>query len=407
MPVSLIAMGGGTLSACTQEAAAALYGAEVLFGASRLIRDLPEDISGEKIPEYKPSVLAERIREIAGAAPEKEIAVLYSGDTGFYSGARLLLPQLEEAGIPVTVLPGVSSIQILSARLGKPWQDWNLISAHGLDADPVASVMTGRPSCFLTGGKIGPDALCKILTEAGLGNAKAAVGSDLTLEGETVVEGTVEEIASLSFPTLSVLWVDAVPVYPQHAPGLPDDAFLRGEVPMSKRPVRTAVLSELEVAPSDVIWDVGAGTGGVSIELALAARQGKVYAVERKPEGVALLRKNRRKFLAWNLTVLEGSAPEALRDLPAPDKVFIGGSGGNLREILTEVLRKNPQAKICADAVTMETLTEAWTAMNELGLSPSVLQISAAQTKELGTFHLLFGNNPAFLLTGQKEAADA
>ncbi|MGN0445904.1 MAG: precorrin-6Y C5,15-methyltransferase (decarboxylating) subunit CbiT, partial [Acutalibacteraceae bacterium] len=134
----------------------------------------------------------------------------------------------------------------------------------------------------------------------------------------------------------------------------------------------------------------------------LAARRGRVYAVERDTAALELISKNREKFCAWNLIPVEGKAPQALEDLPAPDRVFVGGSGGELREILHLVLRKNEHAQICVDAVTLETLTEAWNTMTDLELQPEVTQISASQTKPLGHYHLLAANHPTFLLTGRR-----
>ena len=158
----------------------------------------------------------------------------------------------------------------------------------------------------------------------------------------------------------------------------------------------------MAVHPDDVIWDVGAGTGGVSVELALAAPEGRVYAVERNPEACELIKKNRRKFCAWNLTLVEGDAPEALLDLPVPDKVFIGGSGGEIRSIIETALEKNSGALICADAIAMETLNSAWATMQQLSLDPEILQVSAARTRPAGTLHLLLAGNPTFIITGNK-----
>lgn len=398
MRVTLAALGGGDFYSCTWECIQALKDADMILGARRLLDSIPKSCTDYRVAGHDPDVLLEKILE----SDVEEAVVVYSGDTGFYSGTRLLVPLLEREEVEYRVLPGISSVQLLASKLGVPWQDWNLVSAHGVDCNVLAEVMKGRSTCFLTGGRLKPETICGILNDAGLGFLEAVVGSDLTYPEEQLVTGTVSQFVDYEFPTLSVLLVDPAPLYPKRTPGIPDSAFLRGDVPLSKQPIRAAALAQMGVQPEDVIWDVGAGTGGISVELALAANEGTVYSVERNPDACQLIARNREKFCAWNLELVEGEAPDALEDLPVPDKVFIGGSGGEFRAILETVLEKNPEALICADAIAMETLTEAWNSMKDLGLEPSVLQIAAASTRAAGKLHLLLSNNPAFLILGNQ-----
>ena len=181
------------------------------------------------------------------------------------------------------------------------------------------------------------------------------MGQCLGTPEEKIFRGSVKELAAGRFNSLSVLLVEAAEVLPRRAPGLPDEAFERGDVPMTKQEVRAAVLAKLAVRPEDILWDVGAGTGSVSVELALAAPRGRVYAVECRPEGCALIKANREKFRTRNLVLVEGLAPAALSDLPAPDAVFIGGSKGSLAAIVDAALDKNPDARICVSAIALET----------------------------------------------------
>ncbi|MBR0364884.1 MAG: precorrin-6y C5,15-methyltransferase (decarboxylating) subunit CbiE, partial [Clostridia bacterium] len=192
----LTAIGGGTFPTLTGEALRALMQADVIYGWERTLKDLPEDVTENRVPIKDSAELFEQLkRDEAAREPSIETAVVvYSGDTGFYSGARLLLPKLKEAGMKAEVIPGVSSIQILAARLGRPWQDWNLVSAHGVSCDPVAEVMKGKSTCFLTGGKVGVVDLCKTLTNAGLGNLSAVLAEDLTYETENLSFGTVRSL---------------------------------------------------------------------------------------------------------------------------------------------------------------------------------------------------------------------
>ena len=184
------------------------------------------------------------------------------------------------------------------------------------------------------------------------------------------------------------------------AGGIADEDFIRGSVPMTKREVRAAIRSHLGVRRSDTIWDVGAGTGSVSVELALTADEGAVYAVERDEEALGLIEENRRRFGAWNLRVVRGTAPEALRELSAPDAVFIGGSKGNLRGIADAALAKNPNVRLCMTAIALETLSAALEAFRDM--DTEIVQIAVSRAKAAGELHLLMANNPVFLITAKR-----
>lgn len=399
MRVTLLGLGGGTMESVTAEACAAMNEADLVTGAPRLLEALPE-IPGQR---RVPSVRAGEILELLSGA--ERVCVVYSGDTGFYSGARLLIPELRARGVEYRVQPGISSVQILAARLGRPWQDWNLYSAHGVDCDPVAAVMEDKPAFFLTGGELGPAELCHMLTDVSLGDLPVTVGENLTRPDERILHGTTAEFAERHFAPLSVMLVEAAPVpYPRRTPGIPDGDFIRGKVPMTKQEVRAAALGKLAVRPTDTVWDVGAGTGSVSVELAMAARRGRVYAVECKPEACALIQQNREKFGVWNLRLITGRAPEVLQELPPPDAVFLGGSGGEMSAIAGVVLQKNPAARICISAIALESLTAAVSALEAHGLAAEVTQIAVSRTKSAGRLHLLMANNPVFLITAERGA---
>lgn len=403
MIVTLAGLGCGTAATMTAEGAKAVREADCLLGAGRLLAAIPENPAARRVEATRPRRLLEALLESGAERP----CVVYSGDTGFYSGTRSLIPLLEAEGIPFRVLPGVSSVQLLAARLGRPWQDWTLCSAHGTDCDPVAAVMEGRPAFFLTGGALGPAELCRRLAAAGLEDLEVTVGENLSCGTERISRGTAGAFAAEDFAPLSVLLAEAPPC-PRvpRVPGFPDDAFLRGEVPMTKQEVRAAALGKLAVRPTDTVWDVGAGTGSVSVELALAARRGRTYAVECREEACELIRANRRRFGAWNLTLVQGAAPEALADLPAPDAVFIGGTKGTLEPVLDVVLEKNPRARICVSAIALETLSAAVSALTARGLTAEAAQIGVSRTRPAGKLHLLTANNPVFLISaGPGEAA--
>ena len=397
MNVTLIGMGSGQPENLTLQGLAALRQADLILGARRLLAVLPAGCTENRAAAYRPDEVAELL-QTSGA---ENAVLIYSGDTGFYSGASSMLERLEALGVRARVLPGLSSIQLLAAALGRPWQGWNLVSAHGRTCDPVAECMQGRPTFFLTGGSEDPATLCAQLAAEGFGDVQGVVGQCLGTPEEKLFRGSVKELAAGRFNSLSVLLVEAAEVLPRRAPGLPDEAFERGDVPMTKQEVRAAVLAKLAVRPEDILWDVGAGTGSVSVELALAAPRGRVYAVECRPEGCALIKANREKFRTRNLVLVEGLAPAALSDLPAPDAVFIGGSKGSLAAIVDAALDKNPDARICVSAIALESLSAAVAALTAKGRTVQVSQIAVSRAKAVGGLHLMMAQNPIYLITGE------
>lgn len=397
MNVTLIGMGSGQPENLTLQGLAALRQADLILGARRLLAVLPAGCTENRAAAYRPDEVADLL-QTSGA---ENAVLVYSGDTGFYSGASSMMEKLEALGVRARVLPGLSSIQLLAAALGRPWQGWNLVSAHGRTCDPVAECMQGRPTFFLTGGSEDPATLCAQLAAEGFGDVQAVVGQCLGTPEEKIFRGSVKELAAGRFNSLSVLLVEAAEVLPRRAPGLPDEVFERGDVPMTKQEVRAAVLAKLAVRPEDILWDVGAGTGSVSVELALAAPRGRVYAVECRPEGCALIKANREKFRTRNLVLVEGLAPAALSDLPAPDAVFIGGSRGSLAAIVDAALDKNPDARICVSAIALETLSAAVAALTAKGRTVQVSQIAVSRAKAVGGLHLMMAQNPIYLITGE------
>ena len=396
--ITLIGM-GASAATLTAEGWDALRRAERVAGARRLLDALPAEVAAERIPAVKPEEILPALEGACSAA------VLYSGDTGFYSGAPALLERLRGRQVQVELQPGLSSVQLLAARLGRPWQDWKLVSAHGRPCDPVAAVCGGKPAFFLTGvGESGPAALCQKLTDAGLGGLSVAVGEDLGLASQKIFSGSAAQAAGAQFGPLAVLLAEPAFRLPARTPGWPDDTFVRAEgVPMTKQAIRAQVLAQLALCPGETVWDVGAGTGSVSLEMAYANGGAPVWAVERLPAACAVLEENRRRLGGWNIRVTAGTAPEALQGLPAPDAVLIGGTRGRLEPILDAILAANPAARVCLTAIALETLAAALAAFGARGMEPEVTQIAAAHAGGPGRLHLLRAENPVFILTAAKE----
>jgi len=418
MKVTLVGTGCGDPGTMTEEVKQTIAEADVLIGAPRLLEAVEgyADPGILKVAEIKPAEILDAIQRTLAAEEavaaikgtrdgkiEINVCVAYSGDSGFYSGTRSLLPLLHQAGIEADVLPGLSSIQVMAARLQVPWQDWKLVSAHGTDCDPVCEVMEGKEVFFLTGGALGPAELCAKLADAGLGELRVIVGERLSYADEKISVGKAADFAERQFDSLSVMLAEPAECT-DRTPGIDDSAFIRGDIPMTKQTVRAAILSKMAVKRTDTVWDVGAGTGSVSVELAMKANRGGVWAVEREPEGCELIEKNKTKFGVWNLQVVFGSAPEALADLPAPDRVFIGGSDGTLEEIMDAALEKNGDALICVSAIVLETMADTVKAMADRGMDTDIIQVCVNTSKQIRDRHMMMAGNPIYIITGKKNA---
>ena len=392
--ISLVGIGMGDSGTMTREAWQAIREAQLIVGAERMVKAVafPDQ---ERAFAYEPRKIARIIREHPGC---RRVAVVLSGDVGFYSGARKLLEALPE---DTRLICGISSPVYFCSRLKIAWEDVTMASLHGRAQNLIGKIRTHRKVFALVGTEGGVGELCQKLLDYGLSQVRVHVGQRLSYADEQISSGTPADFAGRLTDKLSVVLVEN-PQARQNpvTHGIPDEAFLREKVPMTKEEVRDISLSKLRLTRQAVIYDVGAGTGSVSIEMALQAEEGTVYAVEKKPEAVELLKKNKKKFAADNLEIIEGLAPEALRGLPAPSHVFVGGSSGNLRAILQLALNKNPRVRIVVNAIALETVAEAVVCLKELPVTDTdIVQVSVARARKLGSYQMMMGQNPVYVLS--------
>ncbi|HIU44571.1 MAG TPA: precorrin-6A reductase [Candidatus Ventrousia excrementavium] len=403
--VAIVGIGPGSRSAMTREVCDAIDSADCLIGAARMLRSASrpgqstfDAISPQSIAQY-----------IASHPEHRRFAVLLSGDTGFFSGAKKLLPLLSDCS--VRVLPGVSSLAALCARLHTSYEDVVTVSLHGRSRDIVSDVRANARVFVLLGGENSVSSLCAALTEAGLGHVSVHVGQRLSYPDESVITAEAHALAGRSFDPLSVALIENEHPCSAVTHGLPDDAFIRASdsvVPMTKSEVRSVCLSKLRLTRDAVCWDIGAGTGSVAIEMALQARSGQVYAIEKKNAAVSLLRENQARFSVQNLTIVHGCAPQDCAALPAPTHAFIGGSSGNMRSIIAQLIVKNPRVRIVATAVSLETVAELTACLNEFDFSyAETVLLSVARSKAVGPYHMMAGQNPIHVFTMQNGCDNA
>lgn len=396
----LVGIGMGNEKNRTVEAEQICQSVHLLIGARRMLQSVKTE--GKAVFEsYKPDEIAAYLAE----HPQYETAaVLLSGDIGFYSGAKKLYDAIERTEgleqMEIYPVSGISSVVYFCGKLGVSWEDVHLLSLHGRKQNLIDAVKYHEKVFVLCGEKDGISKICCKLKEYGLGDVKVAVGTDLSYEQERIVQGTAESLMKEDFAPLSVLLICNPDVEKRIGHGLDDDLFLRGKVPMTKSEVRSISLSKLRLHKDAVIWDVGAGTGSVSIEAARLAKDGVVYAIEKKDEAIDLLEQNKRKFGTDNLEIIKGLAPEALEGLPAPTHAFIGGSSGNLKEILEVLLEQNPGVRVVINAIALETVAEAMQCLKTMAFTDvDIAQVSVAKGKKLGSYEMMMGQNPVYIFS--------
>lgn len=406
--VTIIGAGPGNPDLLSRAALDAIDIADVVIGAHRALAgiDVPPDVV-----RYELVKTADIVAALTDAASWQRAVVVMTGDVGLFSGARRLVEALSgDARVDVRIIPGISSASYLAARLARPWQDWRFASAHGVACDIVAEAERAGELFLVTSGGEDPSRLSGELVQAGFGDARVTVAERLSYPDERITCATASEIAGQTFDDLNVMLIEftggagspANSRWPYASSGIPDELFIRGDVPMTKQEVRAVALAKLRLTATDTVWDVGAGTGSVSIEAALIARAGSVWAVERNATGVRLIRENADAFGGGNVHAVPGVAPEALAKLPVPDAVFVGGSAGELPSIVEAALEKNSQVRLCVPCVTVETLTEACALLSGSRFKGfEACQVSAARAEAVGSHHLMKAQNPVFLVSAR------
>lgn len=410
--ISIIGIGMGTVDTLTMEAKRRMEGADAVIGASRMLRVL-ESFDGINkfqrtesegrgkcfFEEYR----AEEMIKIIKEHPEhRKWVISMSGDLGFYSGAKKMMDLMKREGMQVSCVPGIASIVYLAAQVGISWEDAALRSIHGRDQNIVYTI-DHHEKTFLLLGKESGTTLCEKLRTYRLDDVICYVGNRLSYPDQSILvkkgcELRPEDVCELS--TVLIVNPKAKEKVGSH---YPDDAFERmlgpGGVPMTKDEVRAVSVAKLGLTQNAVVYDIGAGTGSVSIEAALCGERIRVYAVERREDACELIEKNKVKFRADQIRVIRGTAPEVLSDLPVPTHVFIGGSAGNLKSILACVKEKNPDVRIVMNAISMETLSEVTECIKEGILrDPEIIQMSIARSRKLGNYHMMTGQNPIYVI---------
>lgn len=401
--IYLIGIGMGDDGTLTEKARACILESVVLAGAKRMVEPFLEQAQNLKkqvLVSYQSAEIGAFFRN--HVKDGESGAVLLSGDVGFSSGAKKLMEELQD--FQVELVPGITSMVYFCSKLGISWERVCMASAHGKHTNMIQRIKRHELCFFLMDGQKGLQELCDKLLYYGMDDVVLSVGENLSYESERIFRGSPKEVKQLTVGTLLVVVTENKQAKDWTAMSIPDEAFIRTKVPMTKCEVRNVSIGKLRLTPYAIVYDVGAGSGSVSVEMALQAPDIKVYAIEKNPDALELLEKNKQKFAADNMEIVAGVAPDALEHLPAPTHVFLGGSAGNMEEIFQCIFEKNPDCRVVANTIALNSLTQLMGILEKhREYACDIVQMQTSVAKKVGAYQLMMGQNPIYIVTIWKE----
>jgi precorrin-6B C5,15-methyltransferase / cobalt-precorrin-6B C5,C15-methyltransferase len=382
--------------------------AEVLAGGKRHL-DLFPEFSGEKIPLE--SSLDEFVESVKDISEQKRTAVLASGDPLYFGIGRRLVTALGRER--VIAFPNITSIQTLFSCLGEPWEDVKVLSLHGRarsaqSTEWLRAVRSSSRVALFTDPHYHPGWIAEQLLDAGISDRLLIVGEDLGLPTENIRRVSLEEAGTIDFSPLNVVVVAAedpvsrpgatvqsLPIF-----GLPESAFEHDAGMITKMEVRAVALAHLQLEPGLVMWDLGAGSGSVSIEAARIAPLKQVIAVEKNLKRYEALKQNVKALGALEIQTVHGSVLEVIDQLPEPDRVFIGGGGGELRELLPQVAeRLRPAGRVVQTVVALDTLEAIRSFWRGKPVELSITQLQVNRSAAIAQSLRFEALNPVFVVS--------
>ncbi len=412
--IALIGIGDDGRKSLSKPALERIVSCELLAGGKRHLSffdDLPDDVIRVCIDKKLKEAIA-KIRSSSALS----IVVLVSGDPFFFGLGEYLLKAFKEDDYDIGVYPSVSSMQLAFARLGMKWDDAHLISLHARPFEPlVQAVKQHRKVALFTDDVNTPTRIASELlfwfSALGERKIRMSVCEHLGGEKEKITTGFPEEMQDKDFSSLNVVVLERLADHPYAEPfsGIPESEFFQRKPKsglITKSEIRSVALAKLCLKPDSVVWDIGAGSGACSIEAASFAVSGKVYAIEKNSGDAENIEKNRRKFAMAHCAVIEGKAPEVLQNIPDdPDAVFIGGSCGKLKGIITRsVKRLKPGGRIVVNLIALENLQQGMEVMKELGIFQEVISLNISRSSPILNLTRFEPLTPVFILCGQRDA---
>lgn len=402
--VAIIGIGDDGAHGLSGAGLALVNAAEVLVGGERHLGFFPA-FQGEKL--VIKGGLSQLVSQIAHIREYQRIVVLASGDPLFYGIAGFFAAKLGREA--VDIYPNLSSLQLAFARMGESWQDAALESVHGRPLQGLAQRIDGKSKvALLTDDTNTPSAIAMYLLQFQMREYEAFVAENLGGEQERCGFYSLEEMAEGSFSPLNIVILrhrQEAAYAARTGFGIEDGEFHQRKPEkglITKKEVRVLSLSELNLHSRSVVWDIGAGSGSVAVESTRLAPYGQVFAIEKNDGDMENVQQNRIKFRT-DFTIVHGRAPEGLEAWPDPDAIFIGGSGGELRELIRICcVRLRPGGRFVINAATIETLTDSCRALKEEGFEARVTLIQISRSKPILDMTRFEGLNPVYVITGFK-----
>ena len=408
--VYIIGIGENGLDGLTAAARDLIRSAELLVGEAHELAQVPDFGAQRLVISNQLDEAVSRLQQLVG---KQRIVVLASGDPLFYGVARYLCDRLGKEHFEV--VPHVSSMQLAFARVKESWEDAFLTNLANYPLENILDqIRSAEKVGLFTTEQYTPAYIARTLLEHQLDYFTAYVCENLGSPDERVTRGELSEIALHEYAPLNVMILVRKPYLPDRPSdaigrrlfGNPDEAFLQSKPKrglLTPAEIRAIALAEMDIGPSSIVWDVGAGSGSVAIEAAQLAPQGKVYAIEQDAEDHQLILENARRFGLSNLVAILGRAPEAWKDLPQPDAVFVGGSGRGISQLVVGAYeRLRSGGRLAATIGSIDNLAETHQALHKLCGHLKVLMVNLAR----GNYHFdrlrFTAMNPVFLLSAVK-----
>ena len=374
--------------------------AQVLAGGTRMLGWFPEH-KGERLPLEVG--LDAWLEALASISESKAVAVLASGDAAFYGIAERIIKRLGSE--MVEVVPNITTVQAAMAKLCLPWQDAEMVSLHGRKTSPLFAALTcNKLVVVYTDPVNSPDAIAREMLARGQTGWDCHVLEDIGSASERISSPGLEEMARYDFSALNILVLRKKDRTPSPRLGLSEDDFIHHKGLITKSEVRAVALAKLRLLPGHTLWDLGAGSGSVGLEACALLWRGRVIAVEKNPDRIEQIKVNRSRLGAANLKVVHAELPAGLADLPAPDRVFIGGGGNGLAAIMEASLaRLKAGGILVVSAVRLEALGAARSVFENHGLYHETIQIQVNNGAPLAGGTYFRAQNPVFLTSAAKD----
>jgi len=402
--INLVGIGLGNPNLLTKAAISALERSSVIIGAKRIVDSVKEDFPDKKyFTEYNTEKIIEIIRENT----DSETAVVFSGDISLFSGSLKLFDKLkylvEEKDFKdcnINTYPGISSLSYLCAKSNTDISKVKILSFHGKEELLYHNIDSNEFTFIITSKGEGVKEICRKLISFGFFELDIILGENLSYDNERITIGTASDLLCMDISDLNCMMISNPDADKSIGFGLSDEVFARDKVPITKSEVRAIIMSKLDIHPDSICYDIGAGSGSVTIEMSRLAYEGKVYAIEKNPLAVELIKKNIHNFSAENIELIHAKAPDGLDNILDADKIFIGGSAGELISMMEMIFTSKKNPTIVISAITMETIaqiTDIVKLAKEKGYDTEITAVNVSKSKEVGPYNMMTAQNMVFI----------